>query len=118
MSNYNRVIPRDIFNEAKLLKCIGKICLLIHDNKINGLNIVHEDQSKGFEITQDPNSGDISVENIYFFDNAGTPVYFYTKLNSKDNYPMFMEYKDAEYYPISEDGKLLIDKNLFTSEEQ
>ncbi len=28
---YHRVLPRDAFNEAKLLKCIGKLTLLIED---------------------------------------------------------------------------------------
>lgn len=30
---YQRVIPRDLFNEAKLLKCLGRLSLFIHDGK-------------------------------------------------------------------------------------
>lgn len=31
-ADYGRVIPRDLFNEAKLLKCMGQLCLRIHNN--------------------------------------------------------------------------------------
>jgi hypothetical protein len=33
---YNRVIPRDLFNESKLLKCFGQLALLMHDGVIPG----------------------------------------------------------------------------------
>lgn len=31
LSNYERVVPRDLFNEANLLKCIGKLVLEIEE---------------------------------------------------------------------------------------
>ena len=29
--SYARVIPRDLFNEANLLKCLGKVALILMD---------------------------------------------------------------------------------------
>lgn len=81
--SYLRVIPRDLFNEAKLLKGLGKICLMIHDNYLPFINCNHEDERSGFKIAQNKNDGSISVTNLHFFDNSGTPVYFYNPLNCK-----------------------------------
>ncbi len=39
---YTRVIPRDLFNEAKLLKCIGRLVLLIHDGDHNNISFEHD----------------------------------------------------------------------------
>ena len=33
-AKYTRVLPRDLFNEAKLMKCMGLLTLLIHDELI------------------------------------------------------------------------------------
>lgn len=35
--SYNRVCPRDLFNESKLLKCLGKLLGNEGDNDIKGL---------------------------------------------------------------------------------
>ena len=39
-TQYERVIPRDLFNEAKLLKCVGLLVLKIHDGE-NPANVYH-----------------------------------------------------------------------------
>lgn len=113
MSNYKRVIPRDLFNEAKLLKCVAFISLLIHDEKIKGLNVNHEYSSKGFEIIQDDSDGSISIENLHFFDGNGTPAYFSTTMNDKSNFPLVLDYKGEQYFPFNEEGKYQLDKAKF-----
>lgn len=110
---YQRVCPRDLFNESKLLKCIGKISLLIHDYQIPGLYIRDDELDQGFEIDQNPNDGSISITNLRFSDEGGEPVYFSTSMNSKENWPLTMEYKGEEYYPLSESGELQISDRLF-----
>lgn len=42
-SSYRRVLPRDLFNEAKLLKCLGQLSLMIHDGKCE-LRVEHSDE--------------------------------------------------------------------------
>ena len=114
--SYLRVIPRDLFNEAKLLKCLGRVCLFIYYAKLPGLESVLEDEESGFKINQNNYTGDFYIENLYFFDENGTPVHFYTKCNAKDNYPLMMEYKGQEYIVFDEIGSLLIDKYMFKGE--
>ena len=47
---YRRVLPRDLFNEAKLLKCLGQLALIIHDGQdsagqtVQGLLFMHVDE--------------------------------------------------------------------------
>jgi hypothetical protein len=111
--NYMRVIPRDLFNEAKLLKCLGQISLLVHDGKIQGLSIEHEHEMSGFVIEQNGDDGSIYVTNLHFFDDQGEPVEFHHPLNAKGNYPMIMTYKGEEYYPLNEKGQFQCDTEIF-----
>lgn len=111
--SYRRVIPRDLFNEAKLLKCLGKITLLIHDKMIQGLNAYHENQREGFKIFQNPSDGSIQVVNLNFFDNNGTPVFFLTPLNDRGPWPLVMEYKGETYFPFNDNGDYQLWSKLF-----
>ena len=111
--SYFRVNPRDLFNESKLLKCLGRIALLIHDNGILGLTMTHENERSGYCVEQSPDDGSIYVSNLYFHDDACTPIYFYHPLNNKSSYPIIMRYKDEEYFPFNESGQYQLDKRLF-----
>jgi hypothetical protein len=113
MNGYLRVIPRDLFNEAKLLRGLGKIALMIHDNNLPYVTCNHEDERAGFKIVQNPSDGSISVSNLHFFDNNGTPIYFYHPLNSKERETLMMDYQDETYFCFSDDGKFLPHKEIF-----
>lgn len=86
--NYHRVIPRDFFNESKLLKCMGRLALLIHENKLpEGINIVIEESGEPFDIKQN------NLLEIIFISNYKIKINdeyyeFGTTINSKDNYPL------------------------------
>jgi len=115
--SYERVLPRDLFNEAKLLKCIGKIALLIENNTINGLLMDDSEVSNnGFVVYQDQSDGSIFVSNLKFCDQQDNQVHFYTTLNSKNNWPLVMYYQGEEYYPLNEQGEYQLAHDLFTSE--
>ena len=104
--SYNRVIPRDLFNEAKLLKCLGLLSLKLHDNLCNiadRLNIDHQDEKSGFIISQD-DCGSIFVSNLYLYDNNGTSIHLSCDLNSRVNYPLTYEFKDHCDYVFDDDG--------------
>lgn len=95
--NYQRVIPRDFFNEAKLLKCMGRLALKIVDNKLpEGVNIEIEESGEAFKIIQDAGDGSISVVNYPVTVN-GKLVPFYTGLNSKEIYPLTCTIDEVEY---------------------
>ena len=90
--NYDRVIPRDLFNEAKLLKCVGRLCLLIHDEKAPD-NIKFEHDSGSFEIGMTAD-GDLTISNVKFSIND-KEIMFVARYNDKSNYPFFAQ--DEEY---------------------
>lgn len=51
MRNYTRVIPRNFFNEAKLLKCFGKLSLAVLDCQTPpGIKIDIHDTGAPFQI--------------------------------------------------------------------
>lgn len=95
--NYKRVIPRDFFNEAKLLKCMGLLSLKILDRLLpDGVDITIEDQKGSyFDIAQNDYDGSIYVKNYPARIN-GHPVKFKTTLNSKNPYPFLVEIKAGE----------------------
>lgn len=116
--SYLRVIPRDLFNEAKLLKCLGKISLMIHDNQLPFITVNHEDEREGFKIEQSDNDGSIYVSNLHFFDNSGTPLYFYHPLNSKANWSLMLDYNGNTYFCFDDNGKFMPSISLFNAKEK
>lgn len=105
-SDYIRVIPRDLFNESKLLKCMGRLCVLIHDNDTPfEMNVEHNDEPFNIALTDDGSltitNINISINDIYFN--------FYTTYNSKDNYPLFCGYENDEVLVFDESGKFTND---------
>lgn len=101
--SYERVIPRDAFNEAKLLKCIGQLALKILDKKVpEGLKIEIEESGEPFDIRQDDSDGSISVINYTVIVNDRCPR-FYTPLNSLGAYPLKCTI-DEEIYDVFNDA--------------
>lgn len=101
---YKRVLPRDAFNEAKLLKCIGKITLLIEDGLLPDFQYHYDGDF--FNIIQDESDGSISVGNISFW-YKGQSITLKTGLNDKTNWPLLMALGDDEYYIFEENGDLM-----------
>lgn len=83
---YERVIPRDFFNEAKLLKCMGMLSLKILDCQLpEGISIKIEESGEPFKIKLSE-EGNLFVSNYEVFIND-RPVMVSTTYNSKSNYP-------------------------------
>ncbi len=102
-SNYVRVIPRDLFNEAKLLKCIGLLCLKIHDRLCpDGLDFCCKRDGDPFKIAL-LDEGALCVTNITF-QIHDTIVTFQTTYNSKEPYPLVAYHDYCEYQVFDEDG--------------
>ncbi len=107
---YQRVIPRDLFNEAKLLKCLGQLALHLHDYPIAGVEFYQETDT-ALEVWQNENTGGlyVSPENLSLTIND-RHVSLYTRYNSKDNYPLMAETFDCECVTVfDEQGKLTPD---------
>lgn len=99
-SNYDRVIPRDLFNEAKLLKCIGQLCLLIHDRENTPTEMSFEHNGEPFEIELLP-EGSLTITNIKITIKEIECI-FKTTYNSKSNYPLIVAHGYDEY-PVFND---------------
>lgn len=103
---YSRVIPRDLFNEAKLLKCLGRLCLLIHEEKLKWkIGVEHDEPEKGFVIDQNAGSGDLYCINLGFY-LKGYRLDFLSSYNDKSNYPLLCSTENGEFSVFNEDGTL------------
>lgn len=112
MSNYNRVIPRDLFNEANILKTIGKLCLLIEDNAIP---LQYHYDGDAFNIQQNEASGALYVANINFWFTKETglmdmgTLVFERPLNSRELWPLYLETSNNSYEVFDENGNFILD---------
>jgi len=100
-ANYNRVIPRDFFNEAKLLKCMGQLALMILDNK-TPVKMSIEETGEPFEVAL-LDEGSLTVTNyrVIIQDNE---FLLKTTYNSKSNYPLICDNDGEEYTVFDESG--------------
>lgn len=112
---YKRVIPRDLFNEANLLKCYGALWIALdnargHTAKLGELNPVDpSDDYSGdaFAIEMDDATGSISIANIPFT-VEGLAYKLSRPLNSRDPYPLYCadEFDMHEWSVFNDDGTL------------
>lgn len=85
--SYQRVIPRDLFNEGNLLKCVGK--LWIETERFREDVIRFEHDGEPFDIGQDED-GSIRLNNVTVYVH-NEPHGFYRPLNSHQPWPLYME---------------------------
>lgn len=110
--SYYRVLPRDLFNEAKLLKGLGRIICDIHDEKLGGLAFEHYYPNEGFVVEQDRSTGNLMVTNLTIWSkhpdiDDATPVYIECRYNAKDDHWPIVFYTgedDEQHAVFDEDG--------------
>lgn len=107
MSSYLRVLPRDLFNESSLLKCIGRLWILTEN--LDHSAKFHDEDMPAFEIEQSQDDGSIFVGNLTF-SISGAIHRLYRPLNSRQAWPLYAQNMDddnAESIPVfREDGEL------------
>lgn len=119
MSNYIRVIPRDLFNEAKLLKCLGALYIAAEhiDNETLRVERLHDDTREGFDIVQCPDDGSIMCRDVIVkFHGHVIPVY--TGLNSRLPYPLVAQFEDRTAYVFDHVGELTEDFRALIPEDK
>ncbi len=108
-AKYERVLPRDLFNEAKLLKCLGQLSLLIHEGKVRWpLHLEHFTPAgwDGFVVDQNPASGGLFVRNLRLI-LGNRRITVESCYNSKDAFPLvFTDPVRGEGEVFNEDGSL------------
>ena len=104
-NTYRRKIPRDFFNEAKLLKCMGLLSVKVLDNKIpEGIDIEVNGDGDRFNIELNETYYGLQVTNYTVSINEEDYV-SYTAYNSKDNFPlMIVDEDDYEFRAFDEQG--------------
>lgn len=108
--SYYRVIPRDLFNESKLLKCLGQLSLVLHD--CEGQFLGHtltlvKSEPAGFIIEQDPSSGDLYCVNLKLVFH-GHEIKLRSSLNSRSRaYPLnYLDWDGGEDFVFDDNGQL------------
>ena len=103
---FKRVFPRDLFNEAKLLKCLGRLTLIIEDEMVPKCFSYHYDGEQ-LEVHQRQSDGGIYCANIQFFSKERGMLKLYTSLNSRESYPLVLDAKhDGEIEVFTDSGSL------------
>jgi hypothetical protein len=103
-NDHQRVIPRDFFNESKLLKCMGQLAVRILDGRIpEGITIEVEEAGEAFDIQLSNEFGCLFVANYPVTVN-GEEYFFGTLYNSKDAYPMICYVEYDEILVFDEQG--------------
>jgi hypothetical protein len=109
--SHTRVIPRDFFNESKLLKCLGQLSLLIHEGRgIRWpLRLQHDDAGfPGFLIELEP-TGNLVCANVTLLCGE-TAIGIGTTYNSKAAYPLNYATEDGgENDVFDDDGTFTAD---------
>jgi len=110
-TDYKRVFPRDLFNEAKLLKCLGRLGLLILDFRVPCKMVMNEPE--GCIVIGRRNDNFLECTNIQIL-IKDQPFRFMIPYNSKSQYPLLVE-RDNIHYPVfDEDGEFDKEFIVFT----
>ncbi len=96
---YQRVIPRDLFNEASLLKCLGKVYINL-ETANSDAKLVHD--GNPFHIEQDASSGALFCSNVNLFLND-FHIPLTRPLNSRAPWPLYAVMPDGEECAVFED---------------
>ena len=102
---YKRVLPRDLFNESDLLKCLGRIALLIEDGFApEGLQLTNRKPMSGFPIDMHAHDGSIFCPDMLLSNRHGVSSVVLRPHNSRDPYPVLIEWSDEEIEVFDDDG--------------
>jgi len=106
---YTRVIPRDLFNEADLLKCYGRLWILLDETRGHVAQLGEEEQLPGapFEIWQDEGDGSLTVANVPFT-VRGVQWTLSRPLNARAAWPLYA------HSPMGEEFRVFTEEGQFS----
>lgn len=102
---YNRVFPRDLFNDANLLKCLAQLTMLIEDGKLPDVTYTYD--GADFNIVQDISDGSTYCTNLTFY-YKGEQLDIWRPMNSRRAWPLYC----GEELVFDEAGRLILDFSL------
>lgn len=102
---YIRVIPRDLFNESKLLKCLGKLVIEAERHPEIAIEQIGGDRA-GFDIRQNEADGGLWARNIHV-SISGVHITVQTAYNSKQDWPLYASNPAGDVVSVfNHDGSL------------
>lgn len=112
LTPYVKVVPRDLFNDAKLLKCLGVLSVKVLDKDTPcEINIDAPEDEFKIGLYED---GTLAVTNMSI-KVKGVERSFRITYNSKNNFPLFMEVDGEEILVFNEVGEWSDDFLYFCS---
>jgi hypothetical protein len=109
--SYNRVIPRDLFNEASLLKCYGRIYINLETANLQNVELAHDGDA--FDVQQDESSGGLFVANVVL-KVRGKSCRLHRPLNSRETWPLYLTDENEEEIDVfTEDGSFSAEMEAF-----
>lgn len=109
--SYIRVIPRDLFNEANLLKCYGQIYINLETAEAPHVELEHNGEA--FDVQQDEGSGGLYVANVTLKVH-GQACKLLRGHNSRRAWPLYLTDNNGEEIEVfAEDGSFSPEMTAF-----
>ena len=100
--SYQRDIPRDLFNEASLLKCYGRIYINLETAELPHVELEYD--GAAFDVQQDFGSGGIYLANVKL-KVKGKACRLLRPLNSRGAWPLYLiDDNEEEVAVFADDG--------------
>ena len=106
-TRYARVAPRDLFNEAKLLTCLGRLALLIHDG-FGPETLTFDDSGNPYRVGLHE-AGYLTATQGLRFRRNGRKVWLGNPYNSRAKWPMVIHLNAEDTEVFDETGELSAD---------
>ena len=103
--SYQRVIPRDLFNEANLLKCYGRLWILLEPRLERSVRF--ELDGEEFVIDQRASDGNLYIDNLRLW-IRGQMYNLFRPLNSRDQWPLYLSlgWDEDDIRVFTDEGEL------------
>lgn len=103
---YQRVIPRDLFNEANLLKCYGRLWILLKSHIGHGVEFdIAGPTNVPFEVRQNNDDGSLRIANVELWIGEQY-IELRRPLNSRESWPLYATADDDEIAVFTGEGNL------------
>jgi hypothetical protein len=98
-----RVIPRDLFNDANLLKCLGMLWIKLDNWRDHDARL--EEDGAAFDIQQNEADGSTECVNV-IFTRRGERFRLCRPMNSRELWPLWLETEDDQIPVFGRKGEL------------
>lgn len=119
--SYQRVIPRDLFNEANLLKCYGQMWLNLERLNLSSVSLDEDDDGSAFDVLQSDDDGSTWIQNLTLTVRDQI-VSLFRPLNSREAFPLMLRLCNhidtVEISVFNDDGSFTADMVAFLTQPE